>query len=375
MDWSPFRKDEDTATMYHFEDCVLHLTNSFVLFDVDDILPHLLHDLQQYSQDSLIIDLNDLQRLDSAGVVVLNHLRNKMSARGIDVEIRGGSESIRQILKTFTIEKVQTEEQPSRPNILEKLGDTVYKFFADSAKNFFLLMADVFYWSIVDLFGSKSYRKGEFVNQSVLIGASAAGIVTAMAFLIGAVMALQSSAQLRQFGANLFIVDLVVISMLREMGPLITAIVVAGRSGSAIASEIATMKITEELDGLTTMALNPIRFIVVPKMYAGVFTMPFLTIMANIVGILGGIVVAFFYLDITPAVFLSRMEEALIWRDLVIGFIKSLVFAVIIVLTGSFFGFRAERGATDVGRVTTSSVVVAISLVIVADSILGIIFY
>jgi phospholipid/cholesterol/gamma-HCH transport system permease protein len=163
--------------------------------------------------------------------------------------------------------------------------------------------------------------------------------------------------------------------MIREMGPLITAILVAGRSGSAIAAEIATMKVTSELDALTTMALNPIRFVIVPKMYGAVVTMPFLTILANVMGIFGGMIVAYYYLDLAPEVFYNRMADSLYIKDIMTGFIKSLVFAILIVLTGSYYGFNVEEGAEGVGKVTTLAVVVSISLVIVADSILGLIFY
>ncbi|NIR47206.1 ABC transporter permease [candidate division KSB1 bacterium] len=298
-----------------------------------------------------------------------------MQQKGVSVEIEGGSDSVQQILDTFTIEKSRPHKEQQRPYLLEWIGEGAYSLFAHSLKNFFFLMSDIFYWSVVDFFRRKTYRRGEFINQSVLIGVNAVPIVGAMAFLIGLVLALQSTAQLRQFGANRFLVDLVVIAMMREMGPLITAIIVAGRSGSAIASEVATMKITEELDGLTTMSLDPVRFVVIPKMYASIFTMPFLTILADILGIAGGMVIAFFYMDITPRAFLNRMEDVLYFRDIVTGLIKSLVFSTIIVVTGSYFGFRAARGAEEVGKVTTAAVVLAISLVIVADSILGLMFY
>jgi phospholipid/cholesterol/gamma-HCH transport system permease protein len=163
--------------------------------------------------------------------------------------------------------------------------------------------------------------------------------------------------------------------MMREMGPLITAILVAGRSGSAIAAEIATMKVTSELDALTTMALNPIRFVVVPKMHGAIATLPFLTVLANLMGIIGGMVVAYFYLDISPDIFMNRMSESLFIRDILTGFAKSLFFAGIIVLTGTYYGFHVDKGAEGVGKVTTSAVVVAITLVIIADSIFGLLFY
>ncbi len=158
---------------------------------------------------------------------------------------------------------------------------------------FILLAANIFYWGITDIFKPRA-RKGEFVNQAVLIGVNAVLIVVFLTFVIGYVIALHSAGQLRTFGANIFVVDLVVFSILSQMGPLITAILVAGRSGSAIAAEIATMKVTAELDALKTMGLNPNRFVVVPKLYACMLTMPFLIVFANVAGIFGGGLVPMF---------------------------------------------------------------------------------
>jgi phospholipid/cholesterol/gamma-HCH transport system permease protein len=225
------------------------------------------------------------------------------------------------------------------------------------------------------LFRPKARRKGEVVNQAVLIGVNASLIVIFLSFVIGYVIGLQSSGQLQSFGANIFIVDLVVYSIMGQMGPLITAILVAGRSASAIAAEIATMKVTAELDALKTMGLNPNRFVVVPKLYACMLTMPFLIVLANVAGITGGGLAAWQYLDITPEIFTGRMANIMLSKDLYTALVKSQVYAAIIVLTGSFYGFLVERGAEGVGKVTTVAVVVAITLVIIADSILGVIFY
>jgi phospholipid/cholesterol/gamma-HCH transport system permease protein len=163
--------------------------------------------------------------------------------------------------------------------------------------------------------------------------------------------------------------------MMSQMGPLITAILVAGRSGSAIAAEIATMKVTSELDALQTMGLNPIRFVVVPKLYASLVTVPFLILLSSIAGIVGGAVAAYLYLGITPEVFVNRMVDSVSNKQLITSFVKSQVYASLIVLTGSFYGFRVLRGAEGVGKATTAAVVVAISLVIVADSLLGLMFF
>lgn len=369
------RRQGAHSAPYQLRDGVLVLEQDFVLATVDRMLPALLKDVQRYSGSYLRIDLSRMEKLDSAGVAALRMLERKLAQQGVETEIAGGSEVVQKVLGTFSIETQQRDRSGRRPFFLELIGARAHRFFADVVGSFFYLVSDVFYWSIADLFRGKTFRRGEFVNQAVGMGVRAVGIVVAMAFLIGLVLALQSAAQLRQFGANRFMVDLIVVAMMREMGPLVTAIIVAGRSGSSIASEIATMKVTEELDALKTMALDPIRFVVVPKMYAAVFTMPFLTILACILGITGGMIIAFLYLDITPIVFLNRTQEVLLFRDIVTGIIKSLVFAGLIVLAGSFFGFRARRGAAEVGQAATSAVVASISLVIVADSILGLIFY
>jgi phospholipid/cholesterol/gamma-HCH transport system permease protein len=135
------------------------------------------------------------------------------------------------------------------------------------------------------------------------------------------------------------------------------------------------MNVTSETDALKTMGLHPLRFVVVPKMYGGILTMPFLTILADVMGIVGGMVIAISYLDISPLVFLNRMEQSLYLKDIIFGVVKSMVFIYMIVITGSYYGFRAEKGASGVGKVTTSAVVVSISMVIFADSVMGLLFY
>ncbi len=366
---------DHSAFDYQLENEVLMLSEYLTLPHVERFIQQVLKITQKYKGTTLILNLDGLESIDSAGVTSLYYLKDKLAGKNIQVQILGGSESIREKLEIFKFNNAEAEKKSQKAPFLARLGESVYDFFYDTIVNFIILAANVTYWSITDVFKKKTHRKGEFFNQAVRIGVNAVYIVGAMSFIIGLVLALQSAAQLRNFGANIFIVDLTVIAMMREMGPLITAILVAGRSGSSIAAEVATMKVTSELDALKTMALNPIRFVIVPKMYGSFVTMPFLTIIADVFGILGGMLIAYFYLDITPMVFINRMGESLYNRDILIGIFKSLVFAGLIVLTGSFFGLRVTEGAEGVGKVTTLAVVVAISLVIIADSILGLIFY
>jgi phospholipid/cholesterol/gamma-HCH transport system permease protein len=365
----------DKETTYHFENDTLHLQNSLMLSQASTFVRKAPKAFRQVKKTTIKFNIDNLDDIDSAGVMALFYVQKQLEHTGKKIEISGGKKSVAQKIELFAPEKWKKVESPKKKNLFETVGSEVADFFSSYLLSFLTLAANIFYWSVMDLFRSKTRRKGEFANQSVLIGVNAVLIVVFMSFVIGLVLALQSSQQLRSFGANIYIVDLVVIGMLSQMGPLITAILVAGRSGSAIAAEIATMKVTSELDALKTMGLDPVRFVVVPKMYACLFTMPFLIVLANVFGIMGGAVTAYFYLDITPEIFISRMEGVVKNKDLITGLVKSQAYAGLIVLTGSFYGFRVIRGAEGVGKVTTVAVVVAISLVILADSILGLLFY
>jgi phospholipid/cholesterol/gamma-HCH transport system permease protein len=361
--------------IYRFQDNTLYLSKSLLLPQTIWLTKKIPKEIRSFKVRNVILNLDELQDIDSAGVMALFHLKDILKKSGISVRIEGGSQPILDKIELFSPGRLPVHETPEKAGFMERTGDVVARFFTEFVFGFFTLAADIFYWSVADVFRSRSRRKGEVSNQAVLIGVNAALIVVFMSFVIGLVIALQSSGQLRNFGANIYIVDLTVISMMSQMGPLITAILVAGRSGSSIAAEIATMKVTAELNALKTMGLNPIRFVVVPKLYACLITMPFLIILANVSGILGGGVAAYIYLDITPEIFTNRMAGVMQNKDLITGFVKSQVYASLIVLTGSFFGFRVVRGAEGVGKVTTTAVVVAISLVIIADSILGLLFY
>ena len=360
---------------FKIKEHTLYLKGELTLDNAQSSAGKIRTGLSSYDKKNLEVDIDGLEHLDSIGVATLGYIRSELEDRNIKTTFKHGKEHIRKKLDTFSVEASLEVSKKKKTPFFEYIGEGFEKFFSENVTGFIVLMANVTYWSVTDIFKSGKQRKGEFYNQAVQIGVNAVWIVAAMAFIIGLVLALQSAAQLRNFGANVYIVDLTVIAMMSEMGPLITAIIVAGRSGSSIAAEIATMKVTSELDALKTMAINPVRYVVIPKMHGSVVTLPFLTILANFMGILGGMLIAFLDLDITPQVFFNRMTESLYNRDILIGIFKSLVFAGIIVLTGSFLGMKADKGAEGVGRVTTLAVVVAISLVIVADSIMGLIFY
>ena len=199
-------------------------------------------------------------------------------------------------------------------------------------------------------------------------------IVGLLSFLLGIVVAYQGADQLRQYGANIFVADLVGLSMLREFAPLITAIIVAGRSGSAYAAQIGTMSVTEEIDAMRTLGIAPLDLLVLPKVIALAIALPLLTVFADLLGVFGGMLMARAQLGVVFDEFLDRFVKAISTTSYMVGIGKAPVFAAIIAVVGCFQGFRTKGGADSVGRQTTRSVVQAIFLVIVADALFSIAF-
>lgn len=205
-------------------------------------------------------------------------------------------------------------------------------------------------------------------------GFDALPIVGLLSFLLGVVVAYQAADQLRRYGANIFVADLVGLSMLREFAPLMTAIIVAGRSGSAYAAQIGTMSVTEEIDAMRTIGIAPLELLALPKIIALMVALPLLTVFADVLGVFGGMVMAQAQLGVGYTDFLDRFAKAVSVSDYLVGIGKAPVFAAIIALVGCFQGFRTQGGADSVGRQTTRSVVQSIFLVIVADALFSIAF-
>lgn len=205
-------------------------------------------------------------------------------------------------------------------------------------------------------------------------GFDALPIVGLLSFLLGVVVAYQGAGQLRQYGANIFVADLVGLSMLREFSPLITAIIIAGRSGSAYAAQIGTMVVTEEIDAMRTLGISPQEMLVLPKLIALIIALPLLTVFADVLGVFGGMLMASQQLDVGFVEFLDRFVKAVSPTAFMVGVGKAPVFAAIIAIVGCFQGFKTKGGADSVGNQTTRSVVQSIFLVIVADALFSIAF-
>lgn len=213
------------------------------------------------------------------------------------------------------------------------------------------------------------------IQQMAIVGVCALPVVCLIAACTGLIMALQGGAELRRLGAMQLVINLVAVSITRELGPLITAIVVVGRSGSAFSAEIGTMVVTEEVDALRSMALDPIEFLLVPKYLAMMVMLPCLTIAANASGILAGGIFIYFSLDMGMPLYIRAVMETLVLRDIVAGLIKSIAFGTIIVHVGCYEGFHVTGGAVGVGRSTTAAVVKSIFLIVLADLLFTAFFY
>jgi len=309
------------------------------------------------------VDATGIEALDSAGAAFLDDLLDRL---GEGAALRGLTPELEQTYRIFTTRGLPEEPPPAPPGFFEKLGGALVDWAA-SFYQLLILTSDIVYWSVVGLFKPGGQRKGSFAQQAGLIGVDALPIMSLLSLIFGLILALQSAAQLRQFGANIFVADLISISMVREMGPILTAVIIAGRSGSAFASEIATMKVSEELDALRMMAINPIRYVVVPKFHAITLCMPLLVVMSIFIGIFGGLVVAMSYLGLSWQAYVNECINILTIKDIVMSMSKSIVFSWLIVIIGSYYGFSVKGGAEGVGKATTLSVVASIFAVILAD--------
>ena len=257
---------------------------------------------------------------------------------------------------------------------LRYVGHSTLSLLADTGSIWRLVVAASSRFAL-GLPGRERTRFRATILQMVRAGYSSLPLVTLICFLVGMIMALQSAYQLRQLGAMYLVPSLVAISITRELAPLLTAIVVAGRFGSAIAAELGTMKVSQEIDALTVMGIDPVSFLVVPRLTALILTLPCLVVFADVVGILGGLTVGTGVLGIGAGRYVSLTFDALVLQDVITGLVKAVAFAGIIGLIGCHQGLQTRGGAEEVGRATTTSVVRSIVLIIGADLFVTALFF
>ena len=258
--------------------------------------------------------------------------------------------------------------------IFETIGRSVMSWWLIS-RDFFSLAGETFYWLLVGPFRQKPVKRETAFSQMVFMGLQSVIIVFFVMFFTGLVLAMQSAYQLSKLGATIYVASLTSVSICRELGPVLTALVIAGRIGAAITAEIGSMQVNEQIEALETMAINPVRFLVAPKLVALFCMLPCLTVWGDFSGIAGGYVVGVFNLHINPYLFVQTAFKYLTLKDIYTGLFKSLVFAVIIVLVGAYQGLKTRGGAVGVGRATTISVVTSFILIIFSDCVVTGVFY
>jgi len=357
------------------DETVIYLHKSLNIDNAAQVLKQLSRFVYASSLVSLTLDLSDVSQLDEYGALVLFEIKYKMKNRGLPFNITNINERSGRILALVNFDThVKSSQTPQKKSDgpLVRLGE------GSIAQAYNLKFMISFIGSMVLSLGHilvhpRALRINDTIVHMARTGVDALPIVALISFLLGLIMAFMSSLQLSQFGANVYVASLVAMAMVSELGPIMTAIVVAGRSGSAFAAEIGTMRISEEIDALFTMGFNPTVFLAVPRLLALVVTLPLLTVFSNLFAIAGGLTIGILMLNLTPGSYMAMTIDTLTVFEMVWGMVKSMVFAVLIAWVGCLRGFQARGGAAAVGNAATSAVVTSIFLIILFDSIFAVI--
>jgi phospholipid/cholesterol/gamma-HCH transport system permease protein len=322
-------------------------------------------------------DVSGVQKIDSAGIALLVHYYDFLHTQGCSIEITGQKPEFQELYELLR-PMVSGQQEEKRSffsrwlSPLINLGQSVTNFWHDIL-SFFSFVGENFIALMLTVRHPSSIRFAAIVKNIEEAGVRALPIITLTSFLIGVVIAYQGAVQLQKFGANIFIVDMIGISITRELAPLLTAIVVAGRTGSSYTAQLGTMKITEEIDAMRIMGFEPHRFLVLPRIIALMISLPLMIFFADIIGIAGGMIVSNIHLNISYPEFINRLQDVLDIKHVWIGLVKGPFFAWLIAITGCFRGLQVSRNTESIGRYTTISVVNAIFLVIACDALFSVV--
>lgn len=324
---------------------------------------------------SVIVDAAEVDYCDGSGIALFVHLRNLQLKAGGQLEIHGLRPEFQGLLEESDLGDLEQLESQRRPktNLAEDVGRAVVVFWEDTRS----LIG--FVGELVSALGTaamhpKSVRWRDVVRVAESAGVNALPIIVLVSFLMGVIMAFQGAISLRRFGADIFVANLVGLAMLRELGPLMTAIILAGRSGSAFAAELGTMTVREEIDALKTMGLDPVRFLVVTRVIAAVVMTPLLTVFADLLGLIGGAVVMRSF-GIPLVTFYHQVQYQVSYGSFVGGLVKSFVFGILVAAIGCLRGLQTTTGASAVGESTTRAVVSGIVLIVITDGIFSVVYY
>ncbi len=347
----------------------LQLEGRLTFADSAALWNDLLPDVEAVEQGQrLDFDMSRVERVDGGSMALLVHLRANLHRRGATSEFIGADEHVQKLISLYRGDVVVGRRKRRRARgLLEQIGGSTVDILGE-VRQVFGFLGQAMIATVGMLRRPSTANWDDLFPTMDRTGADAVPIVILINFLIGLVMAFQGAVQLKQFGANIFVADLVGLSVCRELGPLMTAIIICGRSGAAFAAEIGSMKVSEEIDALRTMGFGPMRFLVLPRTIALMLVLPLLTLLGDAVGILGGLVVGIASLDLTIVGYFVETQKAISAWDIFSGMIKSGVFAMVIALISCQQGLSATGGAAGVGKRTTSSVVATLFALILVDA-------
>jgi phospholipid/cholesterol/gamma-HCH transport system permease protein len=353
----------------------VRMTGTFAFEDSGNLWSDLKTKLPAGAQQSVRFDLSGVDSIDGGAMAILIQAKWDLQTDGVQCEFVGGNSVVDTILQLYEGDASPAKRVPrQRVGLLGQVGNRTVAILREGQ----LFLA--FVGSMVLAVGGviRRPRTGNWRDVAPIMtsaGVDAVPIVVLITFLIGFVMAFQSAVQLKQFGANIYVADLVGLSITRELGPLMTAIIVCGRSGAAFAAELGTMKVSEEVDALRTMGIGPLRFLVFPRVLALFLVMPILTLVGDLMGILGGLLVGVVNLDLTITGYVNQTVRALHVWDVYQGLIKAAVFGLAIGLISCAHGLATTGGAEGVGRRTTASVVTSLFALILIDAAFTLVFH
>lgn len=331
--------------------------------------------IEKMSPSRVVVDASKINYCDVSGIGLLVDILRRQQTRGREAEIRGLQARFQRILDLFDPAKfraAQTEKRKS-VNLAEEVGKTVHRIWQD-AYDLIVFVGEVFVSLVYAFRNPRRVRWKDAFLVAETTGVNALPIIALVSFLVGLIMGFQAVIPMRQFGAEIFVADLVGLAILRELGPLMTAIVLTGRSGSAFAAELGTMKVNEEIDALNTMGLDPVRFLVVSRVIAALAMTPLLTIFSDLIGVMGGSLVlrSLGYPFVT---YWNEVLSAVSYMDFLSGLVKSLVFGIMIAGIGCLRGLQTKIGATAVGESATRAVVSGIILIVIIDGVFSVVYY
>jgi phospholipid/cholesterol/gamma-HCH transport system permease protein len=316
----------------------------------------------------LVVDVSDVAYCDGAGVGLLLELRCRAHDAGADFALQGASESLQRLLTLYPFEKfLEPTQPPAQTSAIEQIGRATVGIVR-STGDILAFIGELLSEGVKTLRHPRQLRWRDTLATIEAAGSNALPILALLGFLFGLIIAFQSAVPMKRFGVELYVANLVAIAMLRELGPILTAIILASRSGSAFAAELGTMKVREEIAALTTMGLSPVRFLALPRVLAGMFVAPLLTVFCNLVALVGAglVILTFGYPLVT---YVNQVVGAVTYVDLLSGMLKSVVFGLLIAAVGCMQGLNTGSGASAVGEATTRSVVAGLVLIIVSDGV------